>query len=54
MTYSVVMGKKPVALKENEVVILSAEIEGPRSGSGGKDGLSSRKLKDTAITISDA
>ena len=48
-----VMLKKPIALKENEVVILSATIKGPRSF-WGKNGLSLRTRKYIAVRISNA
>jgi hypothetical protein len=48
-----VMLKKPVILKRNEVVILSATIEGDDSCFG-KDGLSSVTLEGICATFSDA
>ena len=47
-----VMLKKPVILKESEIVTLSSTIKGPQS-CGGKNGLPSVTLKGVSVTFSD-
>ena len=48
-----VMLEKPIILKQNDVVTLSATIIGPRS-CGGKNGLSSVTHEGVSVTFSDA